>query len=481
MILQKRVSLVTKLTCIGLLYFLTGCATIGPDYKGPPEIDIPEAWNHQIQSNNNTKSNVDFWWTRLQDETLNNLLSRADSSNLDIKIALSRIEQAKHQYGVVLSQNYPNVDAVGVARRSQNSENFIPLPRNQSFGVIGASLGWELDVFGRVRRQKESSKAYIESTVEQYRDIKVSLFAEIANTYINIRTLQKRLQLANKNVANQEKSLQIVKARYEAELTSELDVNQAKQNLAHSQSIIPILNGTLSKSINYLAVLLGEHPGALNKELEDVKVLPKLPTDITISIPRDVIRQRPDIRLVERQLAAQTAQIGVTKANLYPRLSLSGLFGLAASSGNIFSAASNSWSFGPNLSWNIFSANRNKNLVNIEQTKTNQARLAYEKTVLSAFLDVETSLINFEEEKKRLDYLKTSVIAAQKTVDIAKSQYINGLTNFQTVLDAERILFAEEDRLSESQGASIKYFVGIYRAMGGGWQNKSTNKKSNTN
>lgn len=471
MTLQQNTGFIKHFICLSALLLLANCAAVGPDYKGPPEMTIPEAWNHHVNSKEASDSNISFWWKKLQDQTLNNLLSRADSSSLDIQLALSRIDQAKAQYGVVASQNFPNVNVGANGRRSQNSENFLPfLPRTQNFGVIGASSGWELDVFGRIRRQKESSKAFTQATVEHYRDIKVTLFAEITNTYINIRTLQQRLQLAEKNVANQKKSLEIVTARYEAELTSELDVNQAKQNLARSESVIPVLNAGLSNSINYLAVLLGEFPGALNKELEQKAPLPKLPTTVATTIPKDILRQRPDIRRAERQLAAQTAQIGVAKANLYPRLSLNGLFGFVASGGNIFSAASNSWSFGPNLSWNIFSAKRNKSLVNIENTKANQARLAYEKTVLMAFLDVETSLINFKEEQKRLEHLNTSVEAAQKTVTIAKSQYVNGLTNFQTVLDAERVLFFEEDRLSESQGAIIKYFVGIYRAMGGGWQ-----------
>lgn len=297
----------------------------------------------------------------------------------------------------------------------------------------------------------------------------VVLNAEVASTYTTLRTLQKRLALANQNVANQRQTLKVVKARYRAELTSELDVNQAEQNLAGSESAIPLLNAALAQSMNRLATLLGQQPGTLNAELAAPQPIPSVPGSLALAIPRDVLRQRPDLRRAERQLAAQTANIGVATADLYPRLSLTGAFGFATASSNLLDSSAQFWQFGPNLTWNVFDAGRTRSRIKIEDAKAEQARAAYEKTVLGAFEDVEAGLINYREERKRLGHLHNSVNSAKKTVRIAKSQYKNGLTNFQTVLDAERVLFAQEDRLADSEGALVRYVIGIYRAMGGGW------------
>lgn len=457
------------LSCIYIM-FLAGCAAVGPDYQGPPEVDVPEAWNHQTVQTSQIQEDLSQWWTKLNDPMLTSLIERANQSSLDLRIALARIDEAEAQYGVATSQFYPTVNALGSLTRERPSEDLIGFPtRTENFQSIGGSLGWEIDLFGRIRRQTEAAEANVEASVENYRDVLVILNAEIARTYISTRTLQKRLALANQNVANQRETLQVVIARYNAELTSELDVTQAEQNLASSESAIPLLKAALAQSINRLAVLLGQAPGTLNRELAQPQPIPPISNHIVLAIPRDILRQRPDIRRAERQLAAQTANIGVATADLYPRLSLTGAFGFATSSGSLLSSSANFWSFGPNLVWNVFDAGRNQNLVNIEDAQAEQARAAYEKTVLGAFEDVEAGLINFNEEYDRFNFLNVSVNSAKKTVKIAKSQYENGLSNFQAVLDAERVLFAQEDLLADSEGALVRYLIGIYRAMGGGW------------
>ncbi|UTW44941.1 efflux transporter outer membrane subunit [bacterium SCSIO 12696] len=441
---------------------LAGCAVVGPDYDAPPKVDVPDAWNHQLGG---SAQDLSQWWQQLNDPALESLIARANSSSLDLRIALARIEEASAQYGVASSASYPSVDVIGSARRSSVGGDVVDIPvSTDDFEAIGSSLAWEIDLFGRIRRQQQAAKAQFEATVEGFRGVQVSLNAEVAQTYVEVRTLQKRLELASKNVSNQRETLKVVKARYKAELTSELDVNQAEQNLAGSESSIPQLNAGLARAVNRLAVLLGQNPGALNTELSKIYPIPVVPDGIALSIPREILRQRPDIRRAERQLAAQTARVGVATANLYPRLSLSGIFAATGSS-----SESTLWSFGPNLSWNIFDASRKRRLIDIEDARVEQARAAYEKTVLAAFEDVESGLIGYQQELQRLKYLNKSVGAAQKTVNVAKSQYKNGLTNFQTVLDAERVLFAEEDRLANSQGMLVRYLVSIYRAMGGGW------------
>lgn len=464
--------------CISAL-LLASCAAVGPDYQAP-EVNVPEAWNHQLGQNPNSPKDLSRWWENFNDPELSSLIERASTGSFDLQIALTRIDEAEAQYGVAASQYYPTVDAIAVTRRSRIGSNVTGLlpSRTDNFEAIGSSLNWELDLFGRIRRQTEAAEANVAASVENYRDVLVVLNAEVARTYTEVRTLQKRLDLANKNVANQRKTLKIVQARYRSELTSELDVNQAEQNLASSESTIPLISSALARSINRLAVLLGQQPGTLNKELAEVKTIPSTLADITLMIPRDIVRQRPDIRRAERQLAAQSANIGVATADLYPRLSLTGLLAFSASSGSLLSNDSKLWSFGPNLSWNVFGGGRTRSRIEIANAQAERARAAYEKTVLGAFEDVEAGLINYSEERKRLSYLEKSVASAKKTVKIARSQYKNGLTNFQTVLDAERVLFAEEDRFADSEGALVRYLIGIYRAMGGGWEIAANNDET---
>ena len=455
------------------LFLLSACTTVGPNYEKAPVVEANESWSYPVKESKQTKAQLATWWEQFNDPTLNSLIQRSQLDSLDLQIALSRIEVAEAQYGIVSSQNLPTINAVGTVRRSQTPNSVAGLPNQSStLEAIGSTLTWEADLFGRIRREIEAAEANVDAYVENYRGILVVLNAEIARTYIEVRALQKRLDLAQKNVSNQRETVSVVEARFAADLTSELDVNQAKQNLASSEANIPVLRAYLARAKNRLAVLLGQRPGSLNEELNDIQNIPTSSQALSLGIPRDIIRQRPDIRQAERQLAAQTALVGVAEADLYPRLSISGVFGFAQSGNNdLLRASSQFWSFGPSLTWNVFDGKRTRNRIKSENLRVDQARLQYEKTVLAAFEDVEAMLINYSEEQIRLKHLQSSVQSAKNTVFIAKSQYQSGLTNFQSVLDAERVLFAEEDRLTESEGNSMRYLVGIYRAMGGGWEN----------
>ncbi len=450
---------------------LSGCITAGPDYEGAPEIPLPERWVEQSSQNEAMQQDLSAWWTKLNDPILNSLIQRASQKNLDLYIMISRIDEAMAQYDISSSARYPTIETYASQSREKSSKNATNLPANiESYEALNTNFNWELDLFGRIHRQEQAAQAGVAVSVEDYRDVLVILNAKIAGTYIESRTLQKRLDLAKKNVANQRKTLKLVQSRYKAELVSEIDVFQAKQNLAGSEASIPSLNASLNSAINRLAVLLGQTPGTLHKEIMVSQNLPSVTDAAVVTIPRNILRQRPDIRRAERALAVQTAQIGVATAELYPRLSLAGVFGFSAGSGALFSSASNLWSFGPNLAWNVFNAGSTRNKIKIENARVKQARAFYEKTVLGAFEDVENNLVNYNEELKRFRHLNKSAEFARKTVQTAKMQYKSGLTAFQTVLDAERVLFSEEDRLASSHGAFVRYLINIYRAMGGGWE-----------
>lgn len=465
---QKSTGVVLALACAAIL---GGCAAVGPDYQGPPSVELPPTWHQKVNQSTDLSMDLSPWWKHFNDPMLSVLIDQAGEDNLDLRMALSRIRAAQSQYGIAASANLPTINAAGSASRQKDSKNQLPgFPaRIADYESVTSSMRWEIDLFGRIERQNEAAQAAVEASVEQYRDVLVMLNARIAGTYIEVRTLQQRLALAHKNVANQQETVRLVKARFKAELTSELDVHRAKQNLASSQSAIPLLNAGLSRAINRLAVLLAQPPGKLNIQLQQPQPIPKFSNHLVVQVPADVMRQRPDIRIAERQLAAQTAQIGVAEADLYPRLSLSGLFGFSTSTGSLASSRSNLWSFGPDLSWQLFDGGRVRNRIALENAKAEQARASYEKTVLLALEEVEAGLIDYHQEVERQVFLNQSVTQAQKSVSIARVQFKSGLSNFQTVLDAERVLFAEEDKLAASQGALANHLVGIYRAMGGGW------------
>lgn len=457
--------------------FLIACAAVGPEYSGAPSIAEPSAWQVSERASDAQISANVAWWQHFDDATLQALIERARSQSQDVRIALAQVDEARALYGVAASQQFPTVDLQAASEREQTSANATPAPfpsRTDDVQSIGAGFGWEVDLFGRVRRQTQAARANVQAATENARGVFVILSAQVASIYNDVRTLQSRLALARKNLVNQRETLRVVNAKYDAELTSELDVNQAKQNLARSESTLPSLELALVRASNRLAVLLGEPPGALDQILSATSGSMSVPEDLSLAIPRDLLRQRPDIRQAERKLAAQVANIGVAEADLYPRLSLSGRFGYATLGGSLLSSGSELWSFGPSLSWNIFDRGRGRARVALEDAKAEQARAAYEKTVLFAFEDVQGSLASYRQEGIRAGYIQASTQAAKNTLRIAKSQYKNGLTNFQTVLDAERVLFAEEDRLAESQGAIIKHLINVYRALGGGWSSDST-------
>ncbi len=298
--------------------------------------------------------------------------------------------------------------------------------------------------------------------------MQVLLFAEIALNYVEVRTLQSRISFAESNVKTQRDSLEITEARLKAEITGELDVRQAQLNLARTESTIPVLRTAMKQSINRLGVLLGEFPSALYDELITSAPIPQPPEDITISMPANLLRQRPDIRQAERELAYQTARIGVATSDLYPRFSLLGDFGFEGDS-DIFDYKKRAWSIGPSFRWNIFDGGRVRSFISIEDARTEQALVRYEKTVLEALEEVENSIISYTEEVKRRGFLEDSVEAAQESVDLVKTLYINGLTDFQNVLDMERSRFEQQDDFANSEGRVTQNVIRIYRALGGGW------------
>jgi len=456
----------------------TGCTTVGPDYVRPttPLPDgspLPDAWHTAaMQGLEEGNANLQQWWTAFNDPLLDDLMDRAWQQNLDIELALARIQEARAIYGVARGDRMPVIDTAGNAGIARANEAGLPTEfSTATTGVltVGIDASWEIDVFGRIARNIESALASYEASVESYRDVLVSLFAEVAFAYIEVRSSQDRIDYALANIEAQEDSLQLTRDRFSAGLTSRLDVAQAESNLADTRARVPRLEQGLEFAYNRLAVLLGTTPGSLNDELGGEADIPAPPDEVTRGIPADLMRQRPDIRRAERILAAQTAQIGVATADLYPTFSLTGLFtfGLASGDGNTTGFA---WNILPGFRWNLFDRERIHNRILAEEAVTEQAYLTYEQTVLVALEDVENAMVAYAKERQRVVYLGDAVDASARAVELVRTQYLSGLTNFQNVLDSQRTLFQVQDQLAQSQGLVVQNLVLMYRALGGGWE-----------
>ena len=454
---------------------LNGCMTVGPDYE-PPEVITPDAWHQELAEGlASGESNLQSWWSVFDDPVLTELIGETAANNHTLNLAMARVDESRAFLGLVSGEKVPDLDAFGTAQRTRVSEATFPtippgLSRTDNLFQGGVQAFWELDFWGRVRRSVESASAGYEASVENYRDAQVILFAEVANNYMQVRSLQKRIELARKNLELQKRTLQLTKDRFEAGLVGELDVRQAELNLFSTESAIPRFKQALTRSINRLAVLTGVYPGEMQEKIDITGHVPVAVGEVVVNLPANLIRQRPDIRRAERELAAQNARIGVATAALYPTFALSGsLFTEGPDFDDLFDSGNGAFGFGPSFQWNLFDGGRVRSNIAIEEARTAQAYEAYMETLLLAAEETENALTAYVEERRRLESLEASVEAATKSAELVETLYVTGLTDFQNLLDMQRALFLEEDKLAESQGNVSQNLVFVYAALGGGW------------
>jgi NodT family efflux transporter outer membrane factor (OMF) lipoprotein len=452
-----------------------GACVVGPSYV-PPEAKGPDAWREDLERGLEPgAASLEDWWARFGDAKLDDLIRRARAGNYDLDRAVARIYQARAVRGVSKSERMPDADGVGGVTRAKVSEendffNQGADVRSDTRYETGLDSTWEMDLFGRITRSIESADAGLQASVEDYRDVLVSIYAEVAATYIELRALQARIRFALANVQAQSGTLQLTEDRRDAGIGSELDVAQAQLNLATTQALVPRLREQAVTAVHALGVLIGQSPGALRAELDDAVPIPKPPGDIRVGIPADLLRQRPDIRQAERQLAAQNARIGVATADLYPRFSLTGMFSVnSLGSAGFLTSGSLTYNFGPTVRWNLFDGGRVRQVIALEDAKTRNAYAEYEQTVLQGQQEVEDAIAGFVYENVRRDALDRSVVAARKSVELVTVLYRTGLTDFQNVLDMQRSLFRQEDALANSEGLVDQNLVRLYKALGGGW------------
>ena len=461
------------------LVLLAGCA-VGPDYR-EPKLAMPASWQEAQQKGVEIRPvEMARWWTTFNDPLLDSLVERAVKSNLDLRIAEARIREARASRAVVASGAWPSVDVSASYRRNRSSENALALgslaPQGggnleQDLFKTGFDASWEIDVFGGVRRSVEAADATIAASVENRRDVLVTLLGDVAKNYIDLRGFQRRLAVARANLKAQQDTLELTRIRFQAGLTSDLEVAQAEAQASTTTAQIPTLESALKQAAYSLDLLLGLSPGALWNDLANEIAIPSLPPEVLVGLPSDLLRRRPDIRFAERQLAASTAQIGAAMADLFPKFSLTGAAGLQSiSASDWFTGRSRYWSIGPTISWPIFDAGRIRANIEIRNAQQEQALTQYEKTVLAAFGDVEKSLVNYSREQARQQALTNAVASNRRAVEMANELYVRGLNDFLNVLDTQRSLYATENDLAQSEAAMASNLVALYKALGGGWE-----------
>jgi NodT family efflux transporter outer membrane factor (OMF) lipoprotein len=467
-----------------LFLFSTGCMKVGPDFVRPTPNALDQ-WLETGDSRVKTEpAEYRAWWKAFNDPVLDKLIQTAYEQNLPLRIAGARVFEARARLGVAIGEQYPQVQqGFGSASYNRQSER-APTAPQQSQGLdfdfrqaqVGAAASWELDFWGKFRRAVESEDASFLSSIAAYDTALVSLTADVARTYVLVRTIEDRLRIARDNVVVQTESLRIARVRFEGGATSERDVQQALTQLRSTEATIPQLETSLRQAKNALSVLLGMPPRHLEDMLSGSSGIPKAPVDVAVGIPAELIRRRPDIQLAELQAAAQCALIGVAKADLYPAFSLTGTFGFLSSDvgrfhlSHITSWDSRTWSFGPSFQWNLLNYGQITNLVRVQDALFQELIFTYQDTVLRAQQEVEDGLSAFLYAQDRVVLLTEAADAAKRSADLALIQYREGATDYTTVLTAQQALLAQQDSLAVGQSDVPQGLIAVYRALGGGWE-----------
>jgi outer membrane protein, multidrug efflux system len=491
-----------------------GCE-VGPNYK-PPVVTVAPTFS---EANATTRPSVATtrpvqitqWWATFRDPELDSLIAQATSGNLPLAEAESRVRQSRAQRGVVGSELWPQINVGGGYQRARGSEN-VTIPPG-AFGIngtpavkkkakpadqidsvppggpqsplgsgglpgattdlyqVGFDATWEIDVFGGQRRSMEAAQADEEALIEDARSVYVSLMAEVARNYIELRGYQRQYAIAKENLASQQDTLHLTTSKYNAGFVTQLDVARQATQVATTAAVLPGLESQIHASMHALAVLVGKDPNLLTNELSSQAPIPPVPPEIPVGLPSELLRRRPDVRRAERRIAAATARVGEATADLFPKFSITGALGLDSTKPkHILDWSSRYWALSPGISWPIFDAGRVKANIAVTNEVEKQAMQDYQQTVLTALKDVEDSLSSYQTEQVRRAALADAVTAAHQAVELARQQYEQGVTDFLTVLDAQRDEFAAEDSLAQSDRAISTDLVSLYKALGGGWE-----------
>ncbi|MEL6498983.1 MAG: efflux transporter outer membrane subunit [Planctomycetota bacterium] len=457
-----------------VLMLLIGCRAIGPEYERPAiETDPRWAASSDVSFNSAEPEGIETWWVSLNDPVLNSLIDRALMANLDLASAVARVRQAAAIRGIAAGERVPDLDATGSYARERQGQNGFPAlqaPAEFESFALGLEFGWELDVWGRVRRLVEAADADLAATLEDLHDVRLIIVAELASEYVRLRSSQQRLRVAQRNIEIQRQSLSLTQVRFDNGAAPQLDVAQAQTNLANTQAALPLLQAEEREAALRIAVLLGENPASLIGELDESAPIPTPPETLAVGIPADVLRRRPDVRAAERLLAGEVARIGVELADLYPRFSLSGTLEFnSTNSAALFDANSLGFGIGPAFVWNIFDGGRERGGVRAQRAAADIAAIGYRSSVLGALESVEGAMYRHARQIEQAAAFQRAAAAAAQSAELSRRLYLEGRSDFQNVLDSERELFTAQDNLILSRSEVTSTFITLQRSLGGGW------------
>lgn len=459
---------------------LSGCSwlapLVGPDYT-LPRMALPSSWSQQPDGRRSAPEAVELatWWRRLNDPLLDDLMNKALANSLDLRTAQAKVRQARASRDLAVGGLFPTVEGSVAGSRSKTSATTTAQTAVRNIYSGGFDASWEPDIFGGTRRGIEAAEADLASSQASLDGAKVSLTAEVALNYVEVRSYQQRLAIARENLNSQSETLEITQWRAQAGLATALDVEQARTTREQTRATIPSLESSLVQAENRLAILLGQPPGSLHAQLLEARPLPLAPLDVAVGIPADTLRQRPDVRAAERTLAAETARVGQKTAARYPSLALTGSFGWQAFSlGALGNTGTLTRAVTGTLAATLFDGGKLRAQVEVQNAVQEQALVAYQQAVLTALEDVENALAAYATGRDREDARRQAAAAARVAADLARKQYQAGLADFQKVLDTERTLLTAEDNLATAQSDVLTAVIQLYKALGGGWLNEAT-------
>lgn len=421
---------------------------------------------------------VSGWWTVFEDPVLDGLIERAAASNLTAREAAARIRESRARLAGERSRGYPTITLgaeVGIGRLSDNGALSQVAPPGgfdaQGQFAIGIVASWEPDLFGRVRSSVRAAEASLQASVEDRRNVYVVLFGDVAGTYAEVRTLQRRIEDTKANIELQRQTFELVKERISAGVATQLDSAQSQLNLRLTESVLPQLRIALRLALNRLALLLGEEAGALDAELAVAGAIPAPPPEVAVGIPADLLRRRPDVRAAEQRYASEQARIGSATADLYPRLAIDGYLGLESRDiGDVFESGSREWHVSAPLGWVAFDGGGLRSRVDVADARSEAALIDYERTVLSALAETENALTEYAEQSMRREQLVGAVAAARRAVSLVTLQYRDGTVSFQNVMDMQQQLLYAQNDLAGTEGRVAAALIGVYKSLGGGWE-----------
>ncbi|WP_266184179.1 efflux transporter outer membrane subunit [Dyella humicola] len=457
------------LTALAASLILAGCASVGPDYHAPVEKPVAvQGVDGQRELTQDFQAN---WWKQFNDPTLDALIQRAALNSPDLKIAFARLRESRALLGVAKSQQIPDVETVANYSRSRGQQpGFTDQRTTVTSYQAGFDASWEIDLFGGVRRSVEAARADAGASEASLQDAQVTLFAEVARFYFDLRGAQLRIDVANRDIENQRESLRLIRARADIGTGQEQDVASASARLSSVEAQLPVLQTLAQTDTSHLAVLLGERPGELDIDLSLQKFQP-IDVALPIGNAGDVLTRRPDIRIAERELAAANARIGVAKADYYPHITLGGFLGfLSGRSNNFGGPSTRAWSLAPSISWSGLNVQRVRSNVKANEARADAALANYQRTVLQALEDVDNSLVSYNLQRDRVQKLIDQVAQSRRAAELARVRYDEGAADFLQLLDAERTQLAAEDALADAQASINLRAVSVYKALGGGWQ-----------